>query len=326
MTRGAWTRGLAVLLLAPRLRAQPSIWERVRRPEAAAEHRALVAAERLWFSAGSEKLRPLERHERLLRALGTLEAAGAPAHRDPRLRLLYGELLVDVDVGRDAEAAELLDRTLAEASGSALAARAWFDLAVASARSGRPERERDAYTRVLELATDRDFRATCHMNRGESNMVLGRLDEAVRDYRAAVKLSSSSPVTVGLARWGLGVALERNGDLPSALGEIEQAMAVLTPGGLRHHWPLEMLPGVFFVPSFDVHYYEGLGALVRLRRAPPEEIEDAARACTGHFARYLAGAEAARHAWVDAARRHLSACERRLDALEAKPQARRRTK
>ena len=129
------------------------------------------------------------------------------------------------------------------------------------------------------------------MNRGESSMVTGRLAEAIADYRSAVR-DAGSPDTQALALWGLGVALERSGDLPSALDAVEKAAVIRLPiAGVPNATALD-LPSVFFVPAYDVYYYKALGAMASARAAErPDEKKIDLEAAIFEWDRYLEQAE-----------------------------------
>jgi hypothetical protein len=74
---------------------------------------------------------------------------------------------------------------------------------------------------------------------------------------------------------------------------------------------------VFFVPDYEVNWYEGLGAaaLARQARSP----KDAARlwaAAEQSFARYLASAEPAKDRWLEIARTRLAVVKAERQSAE----------
>jgi tetratricopeptide (TPR) repeat protein len=300
----------ALLLVSGISAAQPSFWSRARDREIGRANETLVAAERMAdYAAEVRTERSLNDFMRAVVAM--LELAGVSKLPDPRLRFLYGRALVEIQ--RDESGRRVLERALAEAPDSPLAARAWFDLAIASARLGDPRRETEAYTRALTLTWDGELRAVLQMNRGESSMVRGKLPEAIADYRAAVR-AAGSPDTQALALWGLGVALERYGDLPSALDAVEKAAVIRLPiAGIPNATALD-LPSVFFVPAYDLYYYKALGAMASARSAErPDEKKIDLETAIFEWDRYLEQAEPDGHGWVANARRLRARCERDLE-------------
>jgi tetratricopeptide (TPR) repeat protein len=292
--------------------AQPSFWAKARERELGRAHETLVAAERMADYAA--EVRTERSQGDFMRAVvAMLELAGVSKLPDPRLRFLYGHALAEIQ--RDESARRVLERALSEATDSALAARGWFDVAIASARSGDPGREHAAYSRALALTWDAELRAVLQMNRGESSMVAGRLTEAIADYRSAVR-NADAPDTQALALWGLGVALERSGDLPSALEAIEKAVVIRLPiAGVPNATALDH-PNVFFVPAYDVYYYKALGAMASARAAQrPDEKKIDLEVALFEWDRYLEQAEPGGHTWVVNARRLRSRCERDLEKL-----------
>jgi tetratricopeptide (TPR) repeat protein len=224
------------------------------------------------------------------------------------VRYLLADLLIDASLGREEEARRILERALEQAPDSPLAGRGWFNLAIASAKLGDPSRERQAYTRALEIVWEPRFRANILINRGESAMVQGDLTAAIKDYRAAIR-AASTPDHQSLAHYGLGIALERSGDLPAALDAMRVAENITIPP-----WGSALdLPGVFFVPAYDKHYYRALGAMAIARDAssPAAKRAELERAAD-HFRSYLIEAEPARHTWVQNAKLHLASLEKQL--------------
>jgi hypothetical protein len=142
------------------------------------------------------------------------------------------------------------------------------------------------------------------------------LRAAIRDFRRAVDLAQL-PHAQALAHWGLGIALERDGDLPSALNAIATAQGIKLPSPpYPASHPLD-LPEVFFVPDYDIHYYRALGAMAEARAAagPPEKklaLSEAVLAWT----EYVRRAEPDGARWVDHAKMHRARCERELADVE----------
>jgi len=291
---------LALLVLASRASAQPSVWDAARDPKVVRDYQTLVSVERVLSRDDEPVFDPTTPRELMRAALTAAELAGRTDVADPRLLFFVGELLSDPLVGRDQDARDVLDRALAADPRSPLAGRAWFNVAIASARLEDPKREYDAYTHALELTWERGFRANIFTNRAESAMVLGHLDRAVADYRKAIELADR-PDLQALGYYGLGIALERSGDLPAALDAMRVARSIRIPGiGSALD-----LPSVFFVPSYDVHYYKALSAMSAARDAKKPQIEaHYLGLAASQWQEYLEGAAPDRHRWVPNARRH----------------------
>ncbi len=310
-----WALGPAFALMlgtALPARAQPSVWDVARDSKQARAHHTLVAVERMLMRADMA-LDPMMQRNFTRGGLAMLELARGEELPDPRIRFLLAELLLDSSMAREKEARAILERVLAESPDSPLAGRGWFNLAIACAKLGIPEREREAYTRALEVVWEPRIRSNILVNRGESHMVQGDLPLAIRDYREAIRISSS-PDHQALAHYGLGIALERSGDLPAALDAMRIAENIQLPP-----WGSALdLPGVFFVPAYDKHYYRALGAMALAKSAakPAERREELERAQV-EWQGYLLDAERDGHRWVQNARLHLASIEKELKRLPA---------
>jgi tetratricopeptide (TPR) repeat protein len=290
--------------------AQPSVWEVAKDPRQARAHHALVAVERMLLRADIA-LDPFMQRNFMRGALAMLELAGGEELPDPRVRYLLADLLLDSTVQRDAEARSTVERALALAPDSPLAGRGWFNLAIACAKLGDPQREREAYTRALDLIWEPRFRSNILVNRGESHMVQGNLLLAIRDYREAIRIATG-PDHQALGHYGLGIALERSGDLPAALDSMRVAESIQFPGVGS---ALD-LAGVFFVPDYDKHYYRALGAMALARSAdkPVERRAELERAFS-EWQSYLLDAEPDGHRWAENARLHRASIEKQLAQL-----------
>lgn len=298
----------AVTFGAASVGAQPSIWDAARDPNTVKEYQTLVAVERMLSrSSGDDDLDPFLQRDFQQAAIAMLELTGGERLSDERLGFVLGDLLADTSVGRDEAAKRMLERALARSPNSPLSGRGWFNLAIVSARLGKPALERKAYTLSLERIYDPAFRANIYMNRGESSMVLGDMDQAVADYRRAIKLADS-PRLQALAYYGLGITLERRGDMPAALDAMRQARTTFAPA-------LDM-DSVFFVPSYDVFYYKALGEMSAARDSKkPRELALHLFAAVDFWERYLEQALPEQHRWVQNAKMHLAAVEKRLKPL-----------
>jgi tetratricopeptide (TPR) repeat protein len=311
LSRGALGAGLALVLGSHLAVAQPSIWDAARDPKTVRDYQTLVAVERLLSRGEAEMVDPFAPDRFLRAAMAVIELGGGDESADPRLMFIAGDLLSDATVGRDADARKLLGRALQIAPDSPLAGRAWFNLAIASARSNDPEGEHDAYSKALERVYERGFRANIYANRGESSMVLGKLDAAIADYEKALELADR-PDLQALAYFGLGIARERNGDLPGALDAMAIARRIEIPG---YASALDM-PSVFFVPEYDIHYYKALSEMSAARDAKnPDARARHQLAAVDEWQKYLEPAIRDRHRWVPHAKLHVDTLLKRLKQL-----------
>ncbi|MEZ4224917.1 MAG: tetratricopeptide repeat protein [Polyangiaceae bacterium] len=318
-------RGLVALAFACLLatsstaKAEPTLWDVAKDPKVLQAHQALVAVERMMLRAEGSAFDP-SMQQRFMRAgLAMLELSGA-GMSDPRLQIVLGELLVDSAVQRDREGRDLLLQAVKAAPDSPLAGRAWFNIAIASARLREPDQEHEAYTHALDSVWEPDFRANILMNRGESAMVMGELSAALGDYRQAVKLATR-PELVALAHYGLGITLERRGNLPAALNAMQIARSIRLP---LYGSALD-LPSVFFVPEYDIHYYKALSAMAAERNdtSPAKKRRFLDRAVLEWDA-YLGRARPEATPWVKRAELHRARCERARDAIVLPRKAARR--
>lgn len=267
------------LLVVPVAAQGTNVWERVRHPEVVAEARAREEVERLLFEIELLGHRAPFANDRLRLALRTLEAANAAHARDIRLRFHLGRLLGLL--GEHARAAEVLEAALEEAPSHPMAAEASFRLAIASTWLGDRERELSMYDAFLRNVTSPSARAVALSNRAEAEMARGDLRAAIQDYRASLAI-----VPDPVATWGLAVALDRSGDFAAAVLEADRAHS-LDPDDERLNGD-----GIFFLPAYERHWYEALGAMARARRA--ETAPDAClawRATAAAYASYIESAD-----------------------------------
>ena len=124
-------------------------------------------------------------------------------------------------------------------------------------------------------------------NSAETAMALGRLDEAIRRYQLAVDAATYGSTEWQLALYGLGVALDRDGQGELARRAVGKALE-RDPALARLHDD-----SVFFEPPGDVAYYEGLA----------HEVAGDRRLAKDAFERFLAAQPRSPH--VARARWHL---------------------
>lgn len=323
MTRCA----LAVLLAAASLsfgaaaEALPSIWDRARDPSSSRAERVSRRIQRVMDGEGTADVADLEAlRDFRLGALAIAEMSGARAFDDPRLSLLLAQAMIEADLGGEGEAESLLLHVIEQLESGATWLEAEARVLLAAAARGMPELALERVSRALPLVWDPATRSALLRERAEARMALGDVRGSAADQRAALS-TAQSPVQRALARFGLGLALERGGDLPGALGELRLAHASAPPIAGTDLGILE-LPGAFVFRPFDAHYTAALSAMGRARLAadPERALLDYERAVVGweHFV----AAAPSDDRWVPAARLYQSGCERELDALRQKLEAR----
>lgn len=306
----------ALLASAPRALLAESLaltqWDFARDPALAAGdklHRELQSFRYMSYFLRSNTT---SRQEQLGRSLRLLEEIDAEHSRDVRLRFDLGALLL---LGGDEKrAASVLEGALAMAPDHPSAIDAYWSLAIAYVKIGRYDDEIDAYEEFLRRATSPDQRVRALCNRAESQIRRERLGDALRDYRESLLLQPDDV----LCRWGYAVALDRTGDAPAAMTEATTAITFD---------PLDQAlsnPGVFFLPTYERFWYEGLGAMARA-----QQIDDPATsvlwwdAAVVKWAGYLSFAPADDR-WVPLAKAHQASCQRRVE--QAKKAAQRLAK
>ena len=335
MTRGPLVPVLLMLASAAApARATPSIWLRAAQPSTSAQQTVLNRIERLLsslglaefdaeLSAGAIALTQLGQpswpcFSRAGSAASSLPSTEPELVLDARLEYLIGGALLDTQAGREAEARCMLERALRDAPNSPLAAHGLSDLAIAAAKMGDREAEHAAYLRALELTWEPDSRGNLLANLAESDMALGELKRAVRGYQRALQ-SSQQPELVAGAYFGLAVALDRSGDLPSALEAAKRAIAVQLPPTVFAAGSVLDLPNVFFMPSYEVHYYKALGAMAEAERAKDDlGRRDALAEALEQWTRYLQPAELDHARFAPRAALHKASVARRLADVTTK--------
>lgn len=249
---------IVVFCLSANADAAPSRWDVIRRPQSLRAQNLLDAADGARILAdpaldGGALEQKLNERSALM-----IQLAGGEELGDPRLLYLLGHCLVHSSGQNQREGRQVLLRALAEDPDNPQAASAWFNIAIASSLLGDHVTEHRAYTGALEREWDPEARARIVLNRAESSMAVGDLSAAIADYRAAI-MQTRSLVTVALAKWGLGVALDRSHDFPAAVPFLIEAAAM--PFGSNGNKVAIDLDDVFFTPSYELHYYRALSQL-----------------------------------------------------------------
>ncbi len=316
---------LALLAQPATLAAKPSVWDLVKNPKLGAAEQLLIVAERSRTPAEDEdddpSLPPTATAEELNRQLNARAAALitiADGHQlgDPRLLYLLGDALVKADRSYLPEGRLRLQQALERAPDSPLAADAWFSLATAEGKLGQREAERAAYTRALALEWQPEAQAMFASNRAESSMASGDLRAAIDDYRLALSLGRSG-VTRALALWGLAVASERDGDLPTALGLAREAAGFRFGPATRFVLALD-LPNVYFEPEYEEHYYRALAEMAEADvQARPEDARPRFQTASLLWSLYLENARRNHDRWLPNAELLRRICQRKLARIDA---------
>lgn len=306
--------------------AAPTVWDEVKRPELARANEVLSLAERsrvpaedalddmgMFLPSGTSE----ELNRQLnARAAALIRVADADKLGDPRLLYLLGDALVKADKAYLSEGRARLEQALSLAPDSPLAGEAWFSLAVAQGKLRNHDAERTAYTRALEREWEPELQATIVANRAESTMAAGDLAMAVRDYRLALALSRSA-TTQALAYWGLAVATERDGDLPSSL-EFARRASSFRFGPPSHLIVALDLPSVYFTPEYEEHYYRALATMAEAQSASTtDEKRLALQTASLLWSLYLEGAQRDSERWAANARAHRDTCRKKLAQIDA---------
>jgi tetratricopeptide (TPR) repeat protein len=320
---------LSVLAQVSAAAAKPSVWDLVKNPRLGAAEQLLIVAERSRTPAEDDSddasLPPTATAEELNRQLNARAAALitiADGHQlgDPRLLYLLGDALVKADKSYLPEGRLRLQQALERDPDSPLAADAWFSLATAEGKLGRREAERAAYSRALALEWQPEAQAMFASNRAESSMASGDLRMAIDDYRLALSLARSG-VTRALALWGLAVASERDGDLPTALGLAREAAGFRFGPPTRFVLALD-LPNVYFEPEYEEHYYRALAEMAEADALPrPEEARSKLQTASLLWSLYLENARRSHDRWLPNAELLRQICQRKLARIDAQQDA-----
>lgn len=303
-----------VLLGAQPLRADtpPSVWERASRPPLAASYRLHVEVQRRL--AQRDPFGVFDSQLRAVRVL--LESHGAETSEDPRLRFDLGHVYLRLE---DYEkSVKTLTGVLTEHPNHPAADDGWLRLAFACGHLGDHSCERRAYEQVLRRATEDLSRATPMLNLAETSMHLGDLREAIEGYQEALRIAGRVPSgeTVPLAVWGLAVALDRSGDPTSAEREARRAKELERSMGIPN---LLRSDGVFFVPSYEIHWYEALGASAQAKgNVRPEQALRLWRAAEQSLRNYVRFGEIAKDRWLEIAKVRLAEAKASRERAEKK--------
>lgn len=315
---------LGACAVAARAGAAPTVWDLVKNPKLGAAEQLLALAERSRTPADDstdDVLPSSATTEELNRQLNARAAALitiADGHQlgDSRLLYLLGDALVKADKSYLPEGRLRLQQALERDPESPLAADAWFSLATAEGKLGQREAERAAYSRALALEWQPEAQAMFASNRAESSMASGDLAAALEDYRLALSLSRTG-VTRALALWGMAVATERDGDLPTALGLAREAAGFRFGPPSRFVVALD-LPNVYFQPEYEEHYYRALAEMADADvQARPEDARNRLQTASLLWSLYLENARRDRERWLGNAEQLRQICQRKLARIDA---------
>jgi tetratricopeptide (TPR) repeat protein len=309
-------------LLAAPAQAEPSVWAKARNPETAARARAAADADELIASYQQIRRGPSRVAQVLVLrdARDRLEAVDAEHAADPSLRHLLAQTYYGLyDLERTPELLERATTLFASVARSdaptTTRADALNDLAICYARAEDHEREIRAYDEALALEPHAETRATLLANQAEGLMASGDLTRAIRGYRASLAITPGYAMHVyaPTTHWGLGVALDRSGDLEGALEQIRAARSY-DPSDVRLSSPTW-----FYVPPYDEHWYAALGHWTRARDATeqPQKVEAYDEALAA-LSRYLDRA-APDDPWIARASERQRECERERRRAASKP-------
>jgi predicted negative regulator of RcsB-dependent stress response len=310
---------LAAFALASASVAEPSRWERVENPRAAAAARVLRTAVHA-RSARDLSSEPVPGAESLLalRAAMLLTMQGGEALESTEVWFFLGDAEVSADHGLDEDALRVLGKALAAEPGSPLAAHAHLDVAIAASRLGRFDEARSACREALGREWDSATRARIHLLSGDVALALGDPSGARTDYTSALEETPSAEVRA-LARWGMAVAYAREDDLPDALSAVWDPSRPQFQDAQGNAITVLELPSVRLLKSYDVFFYRALASMAASEHAdegaPEKKVE--LEWAISQWKRYVAEARSASDRRADSAARLLRSTELRLERLGA---------
>ena len=318
MKRPVSVLAAAAWLFAAPVGAEPTLWQKAQLPGSVARAKARLRAEQLFDQASDPRADVETLRDLSLGSAALMELSGE-ARRDPWQQVLLGRVLLDAQPGREREALQLIESGLPALPDSDFKRASLFDLGLGAMFSGEMQHAARVFTAALALAWRADDRATIHRNRGKARMLSGQLQEAVADFRAAVQLGRGLEV-MALSRFGLGVALERSGDYPQGMQEVARGVAMRLPVPPYPSESVLDLPGLRWIPEYDVHYFRALGAMSEAGTADTTELSrDRYETALESWDQYIPAAEAQRDRFLANAVRHRERCREALGRLRPTP-------
>lgn len=268
----------------------PLRWERAKDPDKIEDYRLHRSVQRTFPLLEDMRDHRSDLFERIGRDLiVSLDSWNAKDSEDVRLRVDLGHALHEH--GEHRRAVEVLRSAVKMAPQHPSMEEAWLYLGLSCGYIGDHQCERESYLKALEWQTEDARRLTATLNLAEVEMHLGNLKDSIALYQETLRMSArlSASTTNALAEWGIAVAYDRTGDRNAAERAAKRAIEI--SNSVRRDVLHEQ--GVFFYPDYEVHYYDGLGAVTLARNAT--SAHDAAiywALAERKFDQYVRGAEA----------------------------------
>ncbi|MBM4376154.1 MAG: hypothetical protein FJ095_13815 [Deltaproteobacteria bacterium] len=296
-------------------RGDATVWSEAATPERAIENETITRARRLhqrYVDALSDRVTESRAAGHLVEEAALLRRRGAAASLRPELlhafaRVERARFDADGDPSHLERSVEALRRGLGDAlaRGTLREAAMRFDLSLSLAHLERRADEIEAEQKFLEVEPDDSERSLVLANLADAWMGLGRLEDSLRAYEAALALLPTIAFGGGSVTtlWGLAVALDRSGDLPRALERVAVA---------RTYDPSDMhlrSPAWFYVPRYEKHWYAALGSWhVGRTHADDAVRREAYGRAVASYRAYL-DAAAPMDRWRELAATRLAQCE-----------------
>jgi tetratricopeptide (TPR) repeat protein len=313
-----WALCLAVASDAHGLGHSPGVWEKAANPVLESNdetHREVQALLMQMIPTPGDYWESGQGRDQLRTALEKLDEAHADTAPDVRLRFDLGEIAYELReeateprLRNYDRCARALQSAVTEAPDHPMATDAYRMLAICYAKLEQPQKEIACYDELLLRESIPSYRSLAFSNRAEAQMLLHHFPPAIADYRASLALAPD----VALTHLGLAAALDRTGDTPGAMVEAKAAVT---------YDPLDQQltrADVFFVPPYDLYFYEGLSAMARAQLA-----DDPAgsvlwwETAVAKWMEYVAMAVSS-DPWITLARAHQTSSERQLAVAKKK--------
>lgn len=192
------------------------------------------------------------------------------------------------------------------------------ELAVLQTRLHNFEEAAVEYQRADSLFVSEQGRSVRLGNLAEVTMEAGHLAEAGEIYRQAIQTAERLQERSALLYWGLAVTLHRLGERQSSIAMATLALQNAPSGKFELRGP-----GVFYEPSYEIHYYDALTDLA-LALAPDVTEADRTRfnqsACTAWSQFLLNGGD--QSLFAEQARREVIECAKGDSGQDDRPRER----
>lgn len=229
------------------------------------EYQLHLAVQRMLVGFGESTPARMLNHAQYLRVLAMLQSANAEKSDSALLR--YDLAAAYIALENYPRAVEVYRSAMRDFPNHVLTRKTRFDYAIACGKVGDHECEARVYREILAQETEADERSIPTLNLAETEMHNRELREAIEDYRETYRLCGSFQSgykTPALALWGLAVALDRAGETREAEEAAAQALAHAGNHTLLLH---DVTEGIFFVPEYEVSWYDAITAAAQARRA-----------------------------------------------------------